>query len=297
MAIHRNKDGFLIFPDLNKKTFSLVIESSKLGKYIAYLKKNRLTKIDLTSNFGFKQNNIDFIADLDLTHIQLWDIDITDNTPLYTQKKLKDLRYTNVKTKTILDFSRFKKLNTLLISWDDRIRNIELNKSLKTLYINHYYPKEKNLSAFPLIPNLETLDITGNIVNLKGLPNFRKLKKLRLDYCLKLESIKDVTILKNSLTYLYIGQSKKLKDHAVTTDLKNLETLCFNSCGEIKSLDFLRKLKKLKDFRFVDTNIKDGNLAPLVKHPHLKHIAFNYARHFSHTEEEITLATTRRRHG
>ena len=41
------------------------------------------------------------------------------------------------------------------------------------------------------------------------------------------------------------------------------------------------------DFRFVDTNILDGDLTPIIDHPSLKSVGFFNKRHYNNTTETI----------
>ena len=43
-------------------------------------------------------------------------------------------------------------------------------------------------------------------------------------------------------------------------------------------------MPKLEDFRFVDTNVIDGDLSPLIR---LKYAGFFDKKHYSHTREQI----------
>ena len=69
--------------------------------------------------------------------------------------------------------------------------------------------------------------------------------------------------------------------------LKNLRILCLNDCGPIENLDFLKLFPKLEDFRFVNTNILDGNLKPILKHPTIKSVGFLNKRHYNIKDIEM----------
>jgi hypothetical protein len=49
----------------------------------------------------------------------------------------------------------------------------------------------------------------------------------------------------------------------------------------IDNLDFLKHLPNLIDFRFVKTNILDGNLHPLIEHPTIASVGFFDKRHYN----------------
>ncbi len=160
----------------------------------------------------------------------------------------------------------------------------------KYLVIWHHQNKDKNFNNLPEIENLEYLEINWSSSNsLIGLEKYKKLKRLELHYCTKIESLSGIDNINTGIEYIHIEQSKKLKGHADIIKLQNLETLCFNDCGLVENIDFILNLKNLVDFRFVNTNILDGQLEPLIKHPKLKNAGFLNKRHYSHKDKEIKM--------
>jgi len=91
-------------------------------------------------------------------------------------------------------------------------------------------------------------------------------------------------IVRNTIKHLQINNSKKLKNHDVVSNLEYLEVLSLNSCGKISSLTFLNKMFNLQSFYFVDTDVLDGDLSPLLN---LGNVGFLNKRHFSHTYLEV----------
>ena len=71
--------------------------------------------------------------------------------------------------------------------------------------------------------------------------------------------------------------------------LKNLKVLRLNACGTIDNLDFLENFPNLIDFRFVDTNILDGNLKPILEHPTIRTVGFLNKKHYNYKDEKIKL--------
>lgn len=90
------------------------------------------------------------------------------------------------------------------------------------------------------------------------------IKRLELIRCHKLESdsgLEDVAV---SLRRLGINHSRRFKVGHDLRSLQNIEVLCLNSCGELEDLEFLHDFPRLIDFRFVDTNVRSGDLTPLL---------------------------------
>lgn len=158
----------------------------------------------------------------------------------------------------------------------------------KYLIIWHHQNKDKNFNNLPEISDLEYLEINwSSSISLKGLSKFKNIKRLELHYCTKIETLDGIEDLNKGIEYVHIDQSKKLIGHKRILELKNLTTLCFNACGSVPDVEFLLKLLDLKDFRFVDTNILNGDLTPIINHPKITNAGFLNKRHYSHKDLEI----------
>ena len=158
----------------------------------------------------------------------------------------------------------------------------------KYLIIWHHQSKDKDFENLPDIEDLEYLEINwSSSTSLKGLLKYKFLKRLELHYCTKLETLDGIEDLNQDIEFIHIDQSKKLKGHERVTRLKQLRTLCFNDCGVIENLGFLKSLPHLVDFRFVNTNILDGNLMPLISHPSITSVGFLNKKHYSHMDIEL----------
>jgi hypothetical protein len=152
----------------------------------------------------------------------------------------------------------------------------------------HYKFKGISIELFPDSEKLRYLELDwANINDLVGINKFKNLKRLELHYCTKLENDFGISSLGNTLEFLHINQSKKLILSNELFELKKLKVLLLNSCGNIDNLSFLKFLPDLIDFRFVDTNIIDGNLTPIIEHPKIKTVGFKNKRHYNLKDKKI----------
>lgn len=150
------------------------------------------------------------------------------------------------------------------------------------LFADGYKPKSKCVRDLPADPHMLFLELVqSNIESFDGVSVFSRLKRLEAHYCLKLASDKGLAELADSIEWLHISQSKKFQPGADLLRLRNLKVLCLNHCGPIPSLSFLDHFPELVDFRFVGTNIIDGDLTPLLRHPHLCNAGFLDKRHYN----------------
>jgi hypothetical protein len=176
-------------------------------------------------------------------------------------------------------------LKTNIISTDNKVFN-------NSKYAIIWHLKEKinpfdNLSESDKLSYLELN--WANIKNFEAIEKFKNLKRLELHYCVKLENDSGISHLCKNLEFLHINMSKKFVLTDELLKLKKLKVLCLNSCSPIENLDFLENFPHLIEFRFVDTNIKDGNLRPILEHPTIRTVGFLNKKHYNCKDEQIKI--------
>ena len=163
-------------------------------------------------------------------------------------------------------------------------------KNAEYAIIWHLKEKLKSFDNLSENENLSYLELNwANLKNFDGIEKFKHLKRLELHHCVKLESDFGLVQLKDSLEFLHINTSKKFKFTDELLQLKKLSVLCLNACGSIDNLDFLKKFPDLIDFRFVGTNILDGNLEPILEHPTIRTVSFSNKKHYNYRDEKLKL--------
>jgi protein phosphatase 1 regulatory subunit 7 len=262
----------------------LFIHSDNIDQCLSFYRKNDLDVIVLNPYHNFTLNDLSFLNDH--SYIKGLEISsslsINDYSPL---NNLKNLVYLSLlENKNPLNLAKFSLLRTFQGLWHPNLSITSECSSLRRLYLTNFNPKNKDLSSFPSLPNLLELSFTRSTINsLEGIQRFPKLHTLSLSYLLKLTTISTVNKLK-SLEILDCDNCRKISDHQAIVKNKSLKILRYNSCGSIQNLRFLSQLANLEEFRFVGTNIVDGNLNFLLN---LKRIGFLDKRHYSHTSDEI----------
>ena len=153
----------------------------------------------------------------------------------------------------------------------------------------HLKTTDKIENQIPKSDNLKFLQLNwANITDFSLIADkFTKLKRLELQCCIKLLNDDFIDGLSENLEHLHILTSKKFIFEQNLLKLTNLRILCLNDCGPIENLDFLKLFPKLEDFRFVNTNILDGNLKPILEHPTIKSVGFLNKRHFNIKDLEM----------
>ncbi|NOT66340.1 MAG: hypothetical protein HOP06_10010 [Methylotenera sp.] len=165
-------------------------------------------------------------------------------------------------------------------------------ETVKGTYFNVHKFKTKGEGLEELVGINSAIYLELNFANIKsfsGISRLGKIKRLELDYCLKLESDRGLSEIKNDIEWLHINTSKKFIPTRELFDLHKLKVLCLNSCGPLENLNFLKDMPNLLDFRFVDTNIINGDLTPLLKHPTLVSVGFLDKRHYNIKKNDVDL--------
>lgn len=181
-----------------------------------------------------------------------------------------------------------KKRNVRLIDFSGKIKtNYSVDDCLILWYFN---PVTKTFIDFPNVVDynkVETLELFyTNLVNFNGIERFINLKKLSVFHSKNLLSFDGLDKLR--LSELSIENAHKIRKYDDLINLKSLKKLELTNCNSIDDLDFILQMKKLKDFRFMKTDVISGELTPLLNHnPKLEYIAFSDKRHFSHTLKDI----------
>lgn len=167
------------------------------------------------------------------------------------------------------------------------------NKSFENAEYGIIWHLKEKLNSFDNLPESDRLLYLelnwANIKNFEGIEKFKNLKRLELHSCLKLENDKGLGQLKDNLEFLHINLSKKFKFTDELLKLKKLKVLCLNACGSLDNLDFLKNFPNVIDFRFVNTNVLDGNLKPILEHPTIRTVGFLNKKHYNYKDDKIKL--------
>ena len=276
-------DGFKVYDNLNGEIKDVIIESNRIDDSMQFFYKRKLHGIAVAPVHGYNLNEVDFLEDYPLIkHISISGISNIEG--IYALKDLESLYISGEKLK--IDFSAFPNLKKLIIDWSPFLLNIDQCSKLETLSFYKYMPLSKDMSLLSNINWLKSLTITQSpITSLKGLERFAQLEKIELNYCSKLHELCCLEGSKETLTILLLDHCKSVNNHDYAMRLKNVNVLAYNNCGNIPSIKFIEKMPSLKDFRFVGTDITDGDISPCLG---LNYAGFFNKKHYSHTSEQIS---------
>lgn len=213
-----------------KKVFNLILDAKSIDD-------------DILDNFEFKS----IFQQVEILYLN--GFDIQSSAQLYSFEKLKGLEIFNCtfKNKEIIDFQKFNHLERIISPYSKRFVNLFHRPKLKTLMLENF--NELNF-VFPENNVLETLSIDkSKACDWKTLKNFKNLKSL---YLVSIQTLVDISWI-NHLSRLNDLELSKCKhiDNCIEdiAQIKTLETHYLSYMGDFETLQPLKKLKHLQEFR------------------------------------------------
>ncbi len=274
-------EGFKVYSNLDG-TKSIIINSDHIEDCMQIYLENHLDGIAITTSHDYKLQNVDFLTDYPkIKRLSISD-GIKNISGIHSLHSLEFLIISGKGRK--VDYSCFPSLKELIADWSPYFSNIDQCRSLNRISFYNYNPKTKDCSSISNVSWIEKLEIVQSPINtLNGLEYFNQLKELQLSYCSKLETLCCIEKSKETLVSLLFDYCKSIKNPEYVTRFQNLNTLTYNN-GLLQSIKFIKKMTALKSFRFVGTDVIDGDMTPCIG---LKYAGFSNKKQFSHTMEEI----------
>jgi protein phosphatase 1 regulatory subunit 7 len=276
-------DGFKAYQNLDG-TRMIIINSDNIDGCMDYYYKNNIEGVAITNYHGYNLKEVDFLSRYpDIKSLTISE-SVENIEAIHSLTGLEELIISEKKQK--IDFQYFPNLKKLTLDWSTGLINLDKCKSLESLAIySGFNPKTKDLTAISNVHWLKKLEInSSSITSFKGSENFDNLEELEFNYCPKLENISGFEKSKEKLKSLIFGNCKSIKNYDSVVIFDNLNILGFNFSGVIKSIGFIKKMKSLSSFRFVGTDVVDGDITPCVG---LKFISFTNKKHFTHKMEQL----------
>jgi hypothetical protein len=227
-----------------------------IDKIIGHLKKNpndllTLDKINIENIKDLELLNNIFINDVNIFSIK-------NDIALIVINNLFNARHLGITKYGPVDFSNFKRLESLGYEWFAKTKGFESLVNLKQLSLSKY--KSTDLSVMKNFPKLEGLNLFyGKIKDLSGIENLEKLNDLML---YNLRDLEDLSTFKGNpnVEILDITSCKKLDVNILPNYFPNVHTLTIESQGEIATIEpLLLGFSKLKVIKAIEnTKILDA---------------------------------------
>ncbi|MCE9578148.1 MAG: hypothetical protein K8W52_33795 [Deltaproteobacteria bacterium] len=265
---------------------TLWVDSNRIKECLQRYRDGGIESLGVNPQRGYSLRDLSFLAEytdiggLVVVHPVGGDFDLA---PLLELESLNSLTISGPIT---LPVARFPKLRVLRGNWHPTL-TLSGCQSLEVLDLSGYRSAQKDLTGLPSMSALGELSVTSsNIVNTNGIERLGQLVSLELAYLPQLRRLDGIETLV-ALKALTLEHCKKCDVVEKVSGLGGLEVLSVISSGELASVSFVANMPHLEEFRFVGTNVRDGDLTPLLR---LKRVHFLPKRHYSHTPEQLRQA-------
>lgn len=187
-----------------------------------------------------------------------------------------------------IDFSWFPELEVYTGGWHKGHVNFDRCRLLRQLRLWKFNPDSNDLSTLANIRRLEDLEIVqSTITSLDGVETLEDLRILDFAYTPKLRSLAALKKCEDGLRTLSFERSKNLQSYRPLASLTRLKDLRLSSCMDMPNLKWTRGMDALEFFSFVETNVVDGDLSPLLKLPRLLYVGTVDKRHYNYKMHEF----------
>lgn len=205
---------------------------------------------------------------------------------IINQPNLKRLTI-RVPPKKPTDFSALTELTGMTLVYNRSMSPVNFNLP-KVSYLELSRFTDKDLTNLKKMKNLREIWLhSSNIESLDGIENFKQLEVLNLESLPKLTNIDAIKKLKK-LCGLRLATCKRLHDVSAVEKLTSLRSLVFAGGGSTSSLDFLKPLLNLEEFRFGSgTKLLNFDPSPLLHLPELKYCRLTNNAKYRVKEKDI----------
>ena len=261
---------------------TLWVNSERVDECVAYYLTHPIDTLGVSPMRGYARKDIDFLREHPKVTALTLVSPATGDFDLAPVRSLHSLRSLTVSAPLLLPLGEFEHLESARGVWHPSLDLLGC-KHLRILALTGYKPKSRDLTGLPELPALRELALVQtNVESVQGIRVFQQLRRLELAYATKLQELSELDQLTH-LEELHCEKCGNLRLESLTA-LKGLRSLRLNFCGEIPTLKFLDDMPGLEEFRFVNTNVVDGDLRPLLR---LKWAGFLPKKHYSHTPEQV----------
>lgn len=284
--MQRDKDAgsmeFKITEQLGQRF--LQVTSARLNECVDYWLRNREFGIHLSRYHGFAEEGLQVIERFPgITALFIQD-QYADCSPLYSASRLNCLIAGELLP---IDLSRFDRLSVYRGDWH---RGLSLSscRSLTHLALWGFAPRSRDCDEIATLTSLRFLELVRpRIESLWGLDSLCRLQSLAIHLARSLSDLSALSESMNQLSYLELNSCPKVSDYAQLSRLHALKKMIISNCKALPSLEFINELVFLEFFSFVQTDVLDNQLGPLLRHPTLKRVGFTDSKRFSHSMDEV----------
>lgn len=217
----------------------------------------------------------------DLRYLEVVDQKRVDTRQLECLRNLRGLRIDTPGAG--IDFSWFPELELFVGDWHVDNCNIGHCRELRTLRLRQFKPQSADLSDFADVTRLESLDIVKtDISSLSGVKTLEDLRYLEIAYAPKLTSLDSLSVGDCGIREISFESVKKVSSYKPIASLPYLRRLKLFSCAPMPDLKWTKGMNRLDSFSFVETNVENGDLSPLLDLPRLRYVGTMDKKHYNY---------------
>ena len=195
-----------------------------------------------------------------------------------------------------IDFSWFPELEIFSGDWHRDNCNLGHCRELRTLRLRQFKPASSDLSDLTSATRLETLDIVKtDITSLAGVEALEDLRYLDITYAPKLVSLDALSVGDCGIREIGFESVKKISSYNPLVSVRFLRRLKLFSCAPMPDLTWTRGMNRLDFFSFVETNVENGDLSPLLDLPLLRYVGTMDKKHYNYKSEKLNELLDQRR--
>lgn len=226
--------------------------------------------------------DLGFLADFpNLRYLEVVNQERVNTRPLDALSNLRGLRLETPGTGT--DFSCFPELEVFVGDWHIDNSNVHRCEELRQLRAWQFKPKSLDLSDIANTTRLERLQLTQTgIASLAGLETLEDLRYFEVAYAPKLESLDVLTSDRIEIRELSFEKAKKITCYEPIAALRRLRRLKLSYGAPMPDLKWTKGMDQLDFFSFVETNVEDGDLSPLLQLPKLRYVGTSDKKHYNY---------------
>jgi len=268
----------------------MVLEGDWDDRYRCLFDKYNITSLRLASSAGWKEDNVDFLTQLDerIKGIEIYSLRVRSVAPIQQLPWLVSISLELDRNVPYPDFSAFPDMEDCFLSrWGKNAEKV-LNCTRLT-QLNVIGVPYQDLEALSLLGELRMLKLTQcvKLLSFDGAERLRSLHHLECVRCPGLSNIEALAACQE-LQYVEFTVCRRIQDVTALSELRKLRALHMEDCGKIRSVGFLKKCRQLETLLLMgDTDVVDGDLSIFMDLPGLRNWTFAKRRHYLHSEEQI----------
>ena len=269
-----------------------VTPANKKAALTAFKKAGQLGKFSGLHITGV--HDLSFLEDFPLLlYLEVADVKRVNTRQLDCLGNLRGLRLESPGAG--IDFACFPNLEIYSGDWHVDNNNLKTCRDLRRLHLWHFSPRSLDLSVLRGMPRLEELKLIQTTINsLSGVETLEDLRFLKVAYAPKLESLDAFLGHDLQVRELTLEKTKKIESYDPILSLSYLRLLRLSDCPPMQNLKWIVGMKRLDFFAFVDTDVKDGDLSPLLSLPELRYVGTADRRHYNYKMGALNELLTQR---